>query len=222
MRRRSRFRKLSLALLLMLGVSRPSPAAPPGTISVDDPGLTVGYASPSQLDRLGEAIAAFETAGLDLPDVEVEFGLDGDICGDAHGRFIASADVMRIQICSTEADWVYVHELAHAWIHTNVTDSQRRAFMELRGYTNWSDQNRPWNERGVEGAALVIQQGLTGLPLPPALSNEVVSRLEGFELLTGQVAPILVEWMETERFCEGTARCERAFPPQKGVNDLRR
>jgi len=67
--------------------------------------------------------------------------------------------------------------------------------MNLRGLEHWADQDVPWNRRGTEWAAVVIQQGLNGLPLPPALSNETKSRLDSFELLTGKVAPVLTEWI---------------------------
>ncbi len=72
-----------------------------------------------------------------------------------------------------------------------MTDDARARFMELRGYTVWSDHEVPWNQRGVEDAAFVIQQGLGGLPLPPVLSDELVSRLDAFQLLTGFPDPRL-------------------------------
>lgn len=158
--------------------------------------LTMRDATPEQSVRLAEALALFEEAGLELPGLEFSFPGEPGSCGDAHGRFSVSDDVMRVTVCSVDAEWVYVHELAHAWEYANVSDDQRRAFLDLRGLAEWRDRLAPWNERGVEWAAVVIQQGLTGLPLPPALSYEMVSRLEGFEILTGRVAPTLVAWVE--------------------------
>lgn len=44
-------------------------------------------------------------------------------------------------------------------------------------------------------AAVIIQQALSGLPLPPAISNEAKSRLKSYELLTGRVGLALHEWI---------------------------
>lgn len=161
-------------------------------------GVTVRDASPSQLIRLGQAFQAFETAGLDLPDLEIRFFTDDETCGAEHGRFDPTEDIWRIHICPTEIDAVYEHELAHAWELANVTDTQRHTFMRMLGYTSWSDRDLPWGERGVEGAASVIERGVAGLPLPPVLGREEMSRMRAYELLTGRPAPVLVEWIRAK------------------------
>lgn len=193
-----------LAILAFVSLSgrpgpefQPGPPAMTGETSHTSPRMTVLDASPAQITRLGEAFEAFRDAGLELPDLEIGFFPDETSCGGSHGRFGASEDVWRIRICSTEMDSVYEHELAHAWELANVTDRQREEFMSLRQYSNWADRDRPWRERGVEGAALVIQQGVAGLPLPPALGREAISRLEAFELLTELPAPTLIDWIQT-------------------------
>jgi hypothetical protein len=116
-------------------------------------------------------------------------------------------------------DFVYEHELAHAWEAGSMTNELRSAFMDLRGYTDWSGSDMPGNERGIEGVAFVIQQGLAGLPLPPALGTEAISRLEAFELLTGQPAPRLVEWVEATEIPrdERPTALSRALPDWHGV-----
>lgn len=160
--------------------------------------VTVRDATPSQVIRLGEALQAFEAAGLDLPNLEIRFFTDDETCGAEHGLFYTSDDAWHIHICPTEVDSVYEHELAHAWELAHVTDAQRRAFMRMRGYTSWSDGDLPWGERGVEGAASVIERGVAGLPLPPVLGREEVSRMRAYELLTGRPAPVLVEWLRAK------------------------
>jgi hypothetical protein len=94
--------------------------------------------------------------------------------------------------------FVYEHELAHAWERANLTDEIRREFVDFHRYSTWADPTVPWNERGIEGVALVIQQGLAGLPLPQSLSTEHRSRLAGFALLTGRPAPSFLEWCATQ------------------------
>lgn len=160
-----------------------APASPKTTM--------VGGTSEQRL-RMSEATQRFISAGLDLPHLTVEFGSDPDDCSGHHGVF--RSRTRTISICST-VESVYEHELAHAWERANLTDDLRAAFMKLRGYDVWSDPGVPWNERGAEGAAFVIQQGLATLPLPPALGDEFASRMLAFELLTGIPAPRLREWM---------------------------
>lgn len=156
--------------------------------------LTVLDASPDQWLRLQSALERFERAGLILPHLVVSFHDDREACGGHHGLFQPAFDPWLISICDDGIDAVYEHELAHAWERATLTDDVRQAFMEARGSTSWADHSTPWNQRGVEGVAFVIQQGLGGSPLPPVLSPEHRSRLNAFELLTGRPAPRLIEW----------------------------
>lgn len=157
--------------------------------------FTVYNATAEDLGRLGEAVMVFAVADLKLPTLHIWFHTDGGPCGEHHGLFRATSESWQIRICSSDIEAVYEHELAHAWVTANIDDTQRSAFMDLRGLEYWADRDVPWNERGTEWAAVIIQQGLSGLPLPPALSNEARSRLQSFELLTGRIAPVLVEWI---------------------------
>jgi len=180
--------------------------------------LSVHNATPEDLGRLGEAVMAFATADLELPAVDIWFHTDLEPCGEHYGLFRATSESWPIQICSSDVEFVYEHELAHAWVTANVTDAQRFAFMDLRGLENWADGDVPWNQRGTEWAAVVIQQGLSGLPLPPALSNEARSRLESYELLTGKIAPTLVDWIrEKEVTCsDRPTRLSRPIADRSG------
>ena len=157
--------------------------------------LSVHNATAEDLGRLGEAVMAFTTADLELPSLDIWFHTDRRPCDEHHGVFRATPESWQIRICSSDIESVYEHELAHAWVAANVGERPRSEFMNLRGLEHWADREVPWNERGTEWAAVVIQQGLSGLALPPALSDEAKSRLESFELLTGRVAPVLVEWI---------------------------
>lgn len=136
-------------------------------------------ATAADLGRLGEAVMAFATADLELPSLDIWFHTDRRPCDEYYGAFRATPESWQILICSPDIKTVYEHELAHAWVTANVTDTQRSAFMNLRGLEHWADRDVPWNQRGTEWAAVIIQQGLSGLPLPPALSNEARSRASG-------------------------------------------
>ena len=193
-----------VAVLLICGETVPTSAITtngsvrgvgPGAVPVSlTPSVTVRNASPTQLGRLAVALNRFTAVGLELPDLEIEFFIDQVDCRGHLGRFDPGTTPWRISICSA-ADFVYEHELAHAWERATMTDELQHAFMRLRGHTIWSDPEVPWNQRGMEGVAFVIQQGLGGLPLPRVLGSEALSRLAAFELLTGRPDPRLVEWI---------------------------
>jgi hypothetical protein len=168
-------------------------SVPGGSGAEEIPPLTIKGGIPSERARLELAIQRFADEGLELPPLSIEFRAPGE-CPGGFGSFTSSTPLWRITICS-QLDWVYEHELAHAWERANLTDAQRQRFTVFRGLPTWSGQDYDWNQRGVEAAAFVIQQGLAGLPLPPAIGDELVSRLQAYELLTGRVAPRLVEWL---------------------------
>ncbi|MGD2059875.1 MAG: hypothetical protein PVF87_03350 [Acidimicrobiia bacterium] len=162
------------------------------------PHIAVGDASPEMMERLREAVARYTTLGLALPDLEVVFHPGDSACGGAKGRFNTTTEPWRISICTTEVDAIFEHELAHAWERANLGDALRQGFMDRYGYDVWRSQDVPWNERAVERMALVVQQGVSGLPLPPALGSEAVERLEAFEFLTGIPDPRLESWMASK------------------------
>lgn len=172
------------------------PEAVPTTAVSLSPLVKLSNGSPYQHRRLREAVANFVELGLPLPDLEVHFAQHTETCHGHLGLFQPQRRPWRITIC-TDAGVVYEHELAHAWDRANLEDRVRVEFMELRGYSAWSGPSVPWNQRGVEGVAFVIQQGISGPPLPPILGAEAHSRLEAFELLTGQPAPRLIEWIKS-------------------------
>ena len=154
------------------------------------PDITVIGGSPTQREQLGIAVSAFLSVGLQLPDIEVGFSDERADCNGGMGLFETAVTPWRITICS-EAEFVYLHELAHAWELAHLDDSERYAFMEHRGHSNWADPTAEWGDRGVEDAAFVVQQGLMDRPLPEVLTQEQASRLQAFELLTGVASPRL-------------------------------
>lgn len=158
--------------------------------------IAVHGATEEQLARLELAVERFERLGLHLPPLEVSFPESSESCDEHKGRFSAGTAPWSIWICSPEIESLYEHELAHAWIEANVDEAVRSRFLTMRDLSNWNDPEVAWNERGTEWAAVIVQQGLSGLSLPSSLPNEFKSRMAAFELLTGTVAPVLVEWIE--------------------------
>jgi hypothetical protein len=198
---------LAVAIILLSSGEQTNPATPITTTTATvaepspqvresrPPSIEVEGASASQTDRLTLALARFKEAGLELPNLKVIFATDAAACKEHHGLFSTAFDPWRISMCSP-LDFVYEHELAHAWEHAMLSDEVRRQFMDLRDITVWSGKDTPWNQRGQEDLAFVIQQGLSGLPLVRTLSGEAISRLKAFELLTGRPAPKLTEWIK--------------------------
>lgn len=183
----------TLTIVIVIGGTAESGAGAVASVSAD-PKVTVSGGTAESHRKLEAALRTFRDAGLELPDLAVSLSADEADCGGTKGRFRDSTTPWEISICSN-GDAVYEHELAHAWERGNLTDGQRSAFMELRGYEVWSSAEIPWNERGVEGVAFVIQQGLAGVPLSPVLSDEAQSRMEAYEFLTGTPAPRLARWL---------------------------
>lgn len=145
--------------------------------------------------RMRLALERFEEAGLGLPPLRIVFREPSEEeCHDALGSLSDSPEGMQVSICS-KLEFVYEHELAHAWERATLTDAQRERYTAFRVLPTWSDKDFDWNQRGVEDVAITIQQGLAGLPLAPALSDKASARLQGYEMLTGQVDPRLIEWL---------------------------
>ncbi|MGD2061157.1 MAG: hypothetical protein PVF87_09850 [Acidimicrobiia bacterium] len=159
--------------------------------------LTVYGASDAQDRRLEDALRRFEEADLALPPLAVVFHDDQAPCHDHPGVFLSQPDPWEIHLCSESVEWVYEHELAHAWIEYNLGAQQRQAFMDLGSYETWNDKSYPWNERGTEGAAVVIQQAISGLPLPQVLSDKTKRlHVDGYQLLVGDRSPRFTAWLD--------------------------
>ena len=171
-----------LALLTLLGGCS-QPQAPDTIISV------IG-STEAQAARLTAALDRFASAGLELPALTVAFSDEERDCGGRMGQFDSTVQPWQITICS-HIDFVYEHELAHAWEMANLSDQDRRDFMALSGHRSWANPEDSWMDRGVEGVAFIIQQGLLTRSLAHPLSREMLWRMELFEFLTGRPPPRL-------------------------------
>ncbi len=146
-------------------------------------------AAPALRARVEDAIRRFEDAGLTVPPVEVTFSASSDSCDGYQGLFSPQLDPPRVTYCGTPSDWVFEHELAHAWVEFNVSEDTRKAFMDWRELESWNDHSGAWGRQGAEQAAFAIQQGVMGRGENP--STEHLRRLCGFQMLAGLSLPEL-------------------------------
>lgn len=94
----------------------------------------------------------FTNAGLDLPATAIIFETDRNSCFGYGGVYVPSEHTVRI---CRPSETTMVHELAHAWIETNFTETDRRSFLQLRGLESWTEADQ-WDQRGAEHAAEII------------------------------------------------------------------
>lgn len=156
------------------------------------------------LVRLDWAHERFREAGLDVPEIDIEFHETDEPCEGNLGTVRTRPDGTRIvSICADHEkphvrdSWrrrTIVHELAHVWEERTISDATRTAFMDLRGLDNWNDRTSGWFDRAIEHVAEVITWGI-GDPewmfkvLPSHSCEEMAA---AYELLTGSTAPRVV------------------------------
>ena len=153
----------------------------------DSPSFVFHGATEAQADRMLWAIDRFHGSGLELPSLEIYFAQNCQERFGAWGRIhMDSATPWRIEACTTS---VYLHELAHAWDRWNLTDTDRRMFLDLRGLDAWQGSDIPWANRGQEElaslVAVVLAQGVNNYP-----SEDQLTDLDHFEQITGVPAPV--------------------------------
>jgi hypothetical protein len=98
------------------------------------------------------AFTQFALAGLELPDFPITFPTEATACYGYGGVYLPSQQAVRI--CRPSKRTV-IHELAHAWIETTISDSDRQTFLDMRGLDVWVGGGQ-WDQRGAEQAAEII------------------------------------------------------------------
>lgn len=98
----------------------------------------------------------FSAAGIDLPNVEIDFPDDPASCFGYGGIYTPSKRLIRI--CRPSKSTM-IHEFAHAWIETSFSEADKEAFLEHRGLDSWVGGSE-WNLRGAEQAAEIITWAL--------------------------------------------------------------
>lgn len=145
---------LSPALVVATGGMETSGGAIPQQATVVRPDITLlGDPSPEEREMVDWALARFEAAGLQLPDLSIEFKAAG-----CRSRGQYSRKTQTIHICDGRK-MTLLHELAHAWDH--FAHFQRETFLDLRGLdTYFGDPDTPAAEMGVEHVAEILAWGL--------------------------------------------------------------
>ena len=136
------------------------------------------------------AATRFETRGLGVPAVDVHFHPDTSGCyGHLGAELGGRVDVCVVSVFELGRETL-LHEMGHAWIDENVTDSVRDRFLEMRGLRAWNESTVPWDDRGFEHGAEIIAWGLGNRYMAPSIPDRDPARLAaGFELLTATPVP---------------------------------
>ena len=171
--------------------------APAERLTSLDPAVRVTGANPSQRHRLDEALGAFRSAGLALPDLQIDFHSDDTACDGHYGLYHDDLVPPRVSICS-ELEFVVAHELAHAWEAANLTEDDRRQYLQARALTSWNDPVDPWADRGIEDAAFVVQQNLSGRDIRPD-RGPWPQRISAYEMLTELPSPLVDQTLRPGR-----------------------
>jgi hypothetical protein len=151
------------------------------------------------------ALTRFEAAGLAFPSpVEITFTSNSELCDEAQGRGRLHDGEWSLFLCFDEDDLcvdefcssfatgpkhVLLHELAHVWLRTNLSDDDREAFTRFVGLSVWSDREVEWADQAMEHAAESLAWGLCDRPFTnPHLSESPDDLRAQFEFLTGRTA----------------------------------
>lgn len=128
------------------------------------------------------ALGRYGEAGLDLPGLKIVIYDDERGCGGHKGLFHAVE--MAIDLC-TDSPFYALHEIAHAWEHTAMTDTGRDAFMAELGAEVWNDADQAWRTRPVEIVANTIAWGLLDDPLSDGEARLAAEQLGRYHSITG-------------------------------------
>lgn len=127
--------------------------------------ITITATDPAAEALIEWALGRFDEVGLELPALAVTVHEDQDGCDGAAGMYRPGARP-QLDLCVLEdptsmpARLITLHELAHAWAETTLTDDEKQAFLDLRGLDHWTDRDTPRHEWGAEHIAEVVSWGL--------------------------------------------------------------
>lgn len=190
-------------------------------------GVTVPeHASEMERDAVGWAVAQFQSAGLELPPVEISFSTDSADCNGEQGVYRLRSQEHSVVVCVPGLEGAAIdrrrkrtllHELAHAWDHTTLTGTDRRDLQQRFESDDWYATDRPWKERPVERLAETLTWGLLGQPRRPLLIDRACEEVHAdFRFVTGRsplgtTEPLCEIADEVDRTSESSAGFEGKF-----------
>jgi hypothetical protein len=157
------------------------------------PLLKISQATVAERELVEWAFQRFEIAGLPLPPVTVTFHETNEGCRGYQGYYSRMAGTL--DICNrgggkTDQRHTLLHELAHAWSFSALTDSEMEAFVAHRGLDHWRSPDVAWWQMGQEQAAEIIAWGLQDEDEFKSIwvfTEECDGLARDFEMLTGIV-----------------------------------
>jgi hypothetical protein len=161
--------------------------------AVPKTGITVAGGTPPQQAMAEWAVGRFVAGGLSLPPLEIRFHPTRDGCRARLGYYLDGA----VDLCGTHTNQMarrtLLHEMAHGWVESNLSEAGRDRFLELRALSTWNDHTVAWEERGFEQAAEIMSWALgdqgTGILRPSIPRNSLEQLTDAYELLTGNPLP---------------------------------
>jgi len=182
--RRALAHPISVPLLILVLSAQPTPHDV-GALVARDLFYFVG-GTEVERETFEKAHRRYVDAGLILPRMlRIEFTDDIPACRGYDGLYIHTSQTIRFCRASAE-DWyalpkLILHELGHAWDNQNLTEENRRFFMEKYGKTTrWLDRDLPHDQRPGEKLANAVAGVVQGLISP-----------ERLQLITGRARPPL-------------------------------
>lgn len=173
-------------------ISLAAAVVPPGAATVspiDTHRVQIVANDEADIALVHSALSRFDEAGLVLPELTVEFlGPSLEPCGGSQAKARLSRNPITISVC-WGTPFVLLHELAHIWEATSVSENARAQFIDLRdGVRSWADPSDAWKDQGREHAANVVAWGLSDNPpvVGRTYPNDRVSLTEAFVTLTGR------------------------------------
>lgn len=106
---------------------------------------------------VAHGLNTYQAHGLEVPDITFVFHEDLTHCGGHKGMYYSRTET--IAMCSLD-EKTLLHELAHAWARSNLTEADREALVESWGLPSWNDHQHPWELRGTEHVAETLAWAL--------------------------------------------------------------
>lgn len=180
-------RRIFAAIGLVLVAS-----ATPRIATETNPAYEIHGATAAETELVDWAIGRFAIADLPLPRLTIRFHRTLDGCRGYIGYFSEATGT--VDICNrgglkTEKRHTLLHELAHAWKFSHLTEEQMAAWTERRDLETWNSHDDAWWQRGQEQAAEIVAWGLVDQPMLVSwIQLERCADLAAdFEALTGRV-----------------------------------